>query len=91
MNDVRRRINMSLSSSAIKNFFGQISVNTTGGLPINICTGLDDNADLLFNDRPLGFGRNSARGSGQWTMNGYLNYSFGFGRSTTPDAARHHD
>jgi hypothetical protein len=32
-------------------------------LPYNITTGLDDNGDTVNNDRPLGVGRNSARGT----------------------------
>jgi hypothetical protein len=75
---------MSFSSSAIKNFYGQISMTANSGLPINIRTGLDDNADLLFNDRPIGVSRNSARGAGQWNVNGYFNYSFAFGRQQMP-------
>ena len=34
----------------------------------------------MFNDRPAGYTRNAARGGGQWNMNGYFNYSFGFGK-----------
>jgi hypothetical protein len=82
--DFRRRTSLSLSSGAIKNFFGQISMTANGGVPINIRTGQDDNADLLFNDRPIGYSRNSARGAGQLNVNGYFNYTFGFGRQQIP-------
>jgi hypothetical protein len=36
----------------------------TSGLPYNITTGRDDNADGVTNDRPVGVGRNSATGPG---------------------------
>jgi hypothetical protein len=34
------------------------------GQPLNVTTGLDDNGDTIFNDRPAGYGRNSERTSG---------------------------
>jgi hypothetical protein len=48
-------------------------------LPYNITTGNDDNGDTVFNDRPAGVGRNSARGADQWTMNLRVNRSFNLG------------
>jgi hypothetical protein len=41
----------------------------SSALPYNITTGLDGNGDTVFNDRPAGIGRNSARGASQWTSN----------------------
>jgi hypothetical protein len=80
LNDVRRRASLYIGTGALKNFFGQIGVSESTGTPINIRTGYDDNGDLIFNDRPPGVGRNSARGAGQWNVNGYFNYSIGFGQ-----------
>jgi hypothetical protein len=52
--------------------------------PYNITTGRDLNGDAIFNDRPEGVGRNSARGDSYKDLNLRLGYSFGFGtRSTT--------
>jgi hypothetical protein len=34
------------------------------GQPLNVTTGLDDNGDTIYNDRPAGYGRNSERTSG---------------------------
>src|SRR6185295_20338247 len=45
-----------------------------------ILTGRDNNGDLIFNDRPAGEGRNTARGNAQWTLNANFNYSFQFGK-----------
>lgn len=41
-------------------------------LPYNVTTGLDDNRDSFVNDRPVGMGRNAARGSAVWTVDGRL-------------------
>jgi hypothetical protein len=38
--------------------------------PITVRTGLDNNGDTVFNDRPAGYGRNSERGIGQWSSEG---------------------
>ena len=47
--------------------------------PYNITTGVDDNVDTVFNDRPGGVERNSGRGASQVNANLRLNKSFGFG------------
>ena len=49
-------------------------------LPYNITTGFDDNGDSIQNDRPLGVGRNSARGAPRWDLSSRLSWSFGFGK-----------
>ncbi len=36
----------------------------SSGQPLNVTTGRDDNGDTIFNDRPAGVGRNSARTAG---------------------------
>ncbi len=48
-------------------------------MPYTIQTGLDGNGDLIFNDRPSGIARNSARASTQWWINLNAGYSFTFG------------
>jgi hypothetical protein len=47
--------------------------------PYNITTGLDDNGDTVFNDRPAGVGRNAARGAAQMTADLRLTKSFNLG------------
>jgi hypothetical protein len=78
--DVRRRFNLSWSSSQLRNFNANINFNASSAPPYTILTGVDTNGDLIFNDRPDGTGRNSARGSGQWNMNGFFTYSRTFGK-----------
>ena len=50
--------------------------------PIHITTGHDDNGDLVFNDRPAGVGRNTQWTPGQWTVNGFFNYTIAIGKKT---------
>ena len=53
---------------------------------------IDDNGDLVFNDRPVGVGRNSARGSGRWfNSNANFSYTLSFGSAQGRVAARHFD
>jgi hypothetical protein len=78
--DTRQRVNVSLNTQAIKNLSANISVSASTAQPYNITTGIDDNGDLIFNDRPAGVGRNSARGKGQWNVNANFNYNFTFGK-----------
>src|SRR5262249_17361566 len=41
----------------------------------------DDNGDGIFNDRPVGIGRNTLRASGQTTLNANFGYVFASGRT----------
>jgi hypothetical protein len=56
-----------------------LSTTARTGTPYNITTGRDDNGDSVFNDRPAGVGRNSARGKGMWDVAARISYAFGFG------------
>lgn len=80
-NDVERRFNVSINSTQLRNFSANLNFNASSAPPYTVLTGHDDNGDLIFNDRPSGLGRNSARASGAWSLNGYFNYSVQFGRS----------
>ena len=78
--DVRHRMNLSLITQTLKNLQAQLNVNAATAAPYTILTGRDSNGDLIFNDRPDGVERNSARGDGQLTLNAAFNYSFQFGK-----------
>jgi hypothetical protein len=78
--DVRRRFNLGWSSQQLKNFNANINFNASSASPYTIRTGVDTNGDLLFTDRPAGVGRNTARGAGQWNLNGNFGYSRQFGK-----------
>ena len=78
--DVRHRINIGLNSQALKNLSMNFNFSSSTGSAYNITTGRDDNGDLFFNDRPVGYSRNAGRGDGQWTLNASFNYSMTFGK-----------
>ena len=56
-----------------------VNVRAQSGSPYGITTGTDDNADGLFNDRPDGIARNSARTATQWDTGLRLSYTIAFG------------
>jgi hypothetical protein len=85
--DYRHRTSLSLSSQAIRGLNMSFSISAMGASPYTIRTGRDDNGDLVFNDRPAGVGRNSARGAGRVDMSGYFSYSVGFGQRRVTSAS----
>jgi hypothetical protein len=78
----KHRFNIGISSTALKNLNANVNLNASTGTPYSITTGHDDNGDLFFNDRPAGVGRNTQWTPGQWTVNGFLNYSINIGKKT---------
>ena len=52
--DARHRLNWNVGGPIIWGISASISGRLLSGTPYNITTGLDDNADSLFTDRPLG-------------------------------------
>jgi len=81
--DVRRRFNVNWSSQQLRNSNFNLNFNAGSAPPYTIRSGIDTNGDLVFNDRPAGVGRNSARGSGFWTVNGFFTYFWQFGKPVT--------
>jgi hypothetical protein len=77
--DVRHRANASVSMAPITNMSLSLNARAQSGTPYTITTGRDDNRDGLFNDRPAGVSRNSARTGAQWDLGGRLSYAWGFG------------
>ena len=77
--DVRHRASASFNLSPITNMSLSLNARAQSGSPYNITTGRDDNRDGLFNDRPSGVSRNSARTDAQWDLGGRLSYAWGFG------------
>ena len=80
--DRRQSGHFAITSTALRNFNARIAVTGQSALPLTIRTGIDDNADLVFNDRPAGVGRNSARTMGSWNTTANLGYSFALGKKT---------
>jgi Carboxypeptidase regulatory-like domain len=81
----RHRFYGGFTSSALRNFTWQIDGQAASGTPYTIQSAHDDNGDLIFNDRPAGVGRNTARTASQLWLNFFCGYSFTFGpRITLP-------
>ena len=73
--DRRHRYQVALNTQALKNLNASVTLGGNTGTPYNITTGFDTNNDSIFNDRPAGVGRNSARTTSQATVSGTLSYS----------------
>ena len=85
--DVRHRIFFNFNAPVGRGVRLSLGMQGSSALPYNITTGFDANGDTVFNDRPAGVERNSARGASQWTANVRLNKSIGLGgaRAGGPD------
>ncbi len=81
--DVRHRIFFNFNSPIGNGVRLSVGLQGSSALPYNITTGFDTNGDTVFNDRPAGVERNSARGAAQWTANIRLNKSIGLGGART--------
>jgi hypothetical protein len=79
-NDVRHNVTFGMNTGLVRNLSASLYVYASSARPLTITTGLDDNGDLIFNDRPAGLGRNSARTSGQWNSSANFNYSIALGK-----------
>jgi hypothetical protein len=78
--NIRHRWLMQVSSQFLRNLTTSWMLNVSSGTPYTMTTGLDDNADLIFNDRPAGVARNTLRTAERVSLDGYFSYSFTFGR-----------
>ena len=76
----RHQVGGNVSTTLFNRFNVNVNASWRSGVPYNITTGRDDNGDSVVNDRPLGVGRNSARGDAIFSMGGMFSYSIGFGR-----------
>jgi carboxypeptidase family protein len=77
--DRRHRYQVGVNTQALKNLNASLTFTGSTGTPYNITTGFDTNNDSIFNDRPAGVGRNSARTSSTNTLNASLSYSTALG------------
>lgn len=78
-NDFRHLISGFISKRLPHGFGISTIFQATSALPYNITTGFDNNGDTVINDRPLGVGRNSARGASRWEIGSRLNWGKDFG------------
>ena len=83
----RHNFSTMFTSSLTKALRLSVGASVRSGTPYNITTGRDDNGDTVFNDRPAGVGKNSARGEASWDVTTRVSYAFGFGRRPGADGA----
>ncbi len=79
MGDVRHRVSGSFSMRPFGDLSISLNARAQSGSPYNVTTGRDDNGDGLFNDRPAGVTRNTARTAAQWDLGGRISYAWGIG------------
>jgi hypothetical protein len=75
----RHRVGATFNMRPFGAFGVALNVRAQSGTPYTITTGRDDNGDGLFNDRPAGTPRNSARTTAQWDAGIRLSYALSFG------------
>ena len=78
--DRRHNAHVVITSNFLRNFSARLGFGGTSAPPLTIRTGTDDNGDLVFNDRPAGVGRNSARTRATWNSNANFSYAFTLGK-----------
>jgi len=79
-NDVRHRASVYFGAGWLRNFNANLNASYSSGSPYTIRTGLDDNGDSIFNDRPAGVARNSLRGAGSFNLGGFFVYNIPIGQ-----------
>ena len=72
--DTRHRFRSTVSTQALRNFSGQLTLDANSGGPYTITTGIDDNNDSIFNDRPIALPRNTERYPWRTTLSANLSY-----------------
>ena len=77
--DLHQLISAFVSRKLIKGLSTSAIIQGTSALPYNITTGFDNNGDTVFNDRPSGVRRNSARGAARWEIGARLSWGKDFG------------
>ena len=77
----KHRFNGGFLTQAFRDLAMQVNINGHLGTAYGIRTGVDDNGDLIFNDRPAGIARNTLVTDPTWTLSMFAGYSFTFGPS----------
>jgi hypothetical protein len=77
--DVRHRLFAMVNLPLPFNMRAGVNMQLASARPYNVTTGFDDNGDTVFNDRPAGVSRNSARGAATATVDLRLTKSFNLG------------
>jgi hypothetical protein len=80
--DRRHNGHVVVTSGMVRNLTARVAFTGTSATPLTIRTGFDDNGDLVFNDRPDGVGRNSARTRAITNTSANFTYAFTLGKKT---------
>jgi len=86
--DTWHRLRTSVSTQAYRNLNAQMSWDTNSGAPYTITTGIDENGDSIFNDRPFDVPRNSARLPWRSTLSANLSYTIPIGKAPGAEPGR---
>ena len=86
--DTRHRLRASLSTQAYRNLNAQMSWDANSGSPYTITTGIDENGDSIFNDRPFRVPRNSVRLPWRSTISANVSYLIPIGKAPVADGGR---
>jgi hypothetical protein len=86
--DTRHRWRTSVSTQAYRNLNAQASWDANSGSPYTITTGIDENGDSIFNDRPFRLPRNSARLPWRSTISTNVSYMIPIGQAPGPERGR---
>jgi hypothetical protein len=86
--DTRHRLRASVSTQAYRNLNAQVNWDANSGAPYTITTGVDENFDSIFNDRPFNVPRNSVRLPWRSTMSANVSYMIPIGRAAGPEGGR---
>jgi hypothetical protein len=73
--DLPYRWNANVNMTMLRNLSTYLYWNYQSGNVYTMRTGLDDNGDLIFNDRPAGVDRNSLRGAPQGALGAQFSYT----------------
>ena len=77
--DIRHRVFFMANTPLVYGIRASMQAQYSSAPPYTITTGVDGNGDTVFNDRPDGVSRNSARGASQWNASFRVNRSFNLG------------
>jgi hypothetical protein len=80
--DRRHNTHLAITSTALRNLTARVGISASSAPPLTIRNPTDDNGDLVFNDRPEGVGRNSARTMGTANTSASFGYAFTLGKKT---------
>ena len=84
--DARHALNVALNSDLIAGIHVAAFFRAQSPLPYNVTLGTDPNGDGVFNERPEGVTRNSARGSATRNLDLMLTWRVGLGQGRTQGA-----